>query len=50
METIFKEIKENMRMMSHQIENISKETEIIFFEIIILKNRNQIEITQLKIK
>lgn len=30
-EIIFKEIKENMRMISHQVENISKEIEIILF-------------------
>lgn len=30
-EIISKEIKENMRMLSHQVENISKEIEIILF-------------------
>lgn len=39
-ETVSNELKERIRMMSHQIENISKETEII--------EKNQIEILELK--
>lgn len=38
---MYKEIKETMRMMSHQIDNMNKEMEII--------KRNQMEILRLKI-
>lgn len=40
-ETISKELKEGMRTMFHQIENINKETKII-------EKRNQIEILELQ--
>lgn len=39
-ETISNKLKERIRMMSHQIENISKETEVI--------EKYQIEILELK--
>ena len=39
-ETVFKEVKESVRTMSHQMENINKETEIIL--------KNQIENLVLK--
>ena len=41
-ETMLKEVKEGMKTMSTQIENINKETEVIY------KKKNQMETLELK--
>lgn len=41
-ETMLKEVKESMKTMSTQIENINKETEVIY------KKKNQMETLELK--